>query len=224
MGRAKLDHRWRSDCGAAACLAAVLALSGCSSFGGGSSDGSLASRFSSLFPGSSTPATQANAAAPGPTFNDDDCPTVDIRAGAGTLMVAGKGGDTSATDLRYQLSFNQMARQCTAVGTTVVMKVGVQGRIVLGPAGTAGQVDVPLRYAVVQEGPNPKTIVTKFKRVPANVPPGEVNVAFSDVEDNLSFPLPPRQDLDAYVVYVGFDEVGDANEKKPAKKPPAKRK
>jgi hypothetical protein len=225
MGRARLDHRWRSDCGAAACLAAALVLSGCSSFSGGSSDGSLASRFSSLFPGSSsTPATQANAAATGPTFNDDDCPSVDIRAGAGTLMVAGKPGDTSATDLRYQLSFNQMARQCTAVGTTVVMKVGVQGRIVLGPAGASGQVDIPLRYAVVQEGPQPKTIVTKFKRIAANLPPGETNVPFSDVEENLSFPLPPLQDLDAYVVYVGFDEVGDANEKKPAKKPAAKRK
>jgi hypothetical protein len=139
-------------------------------------------------------------------------------------MVGGKSGDPSATDLRYQLSFNQMARQCTAVGSTVVMKVGVQGRIILGPAGTSGQVDVPLRYAVVQEGPEPKTIVTKFKRVQASVPPDQTNVPFSDVEDNLSFPLPPRQDLDAYVVYVGFDEVGDVSQKKPVKKPLAKRK
>jgi hypothetical protein len=223
MRRARVDQRWRSVCGAAAGLAA-LALSGCSSFSGGSSDGSLTSRFSSLFPGSNSSAAQANAAATGPAFDDDECPVVDIRAGAGTLMVGGKTGDTTATDLRYQLSFNQMARQCTAVGTTVVMKVGVRGRIVLGPAGTAGQVDVPLRYAVVQEGPEPKTIVTKFKRIAASVPPGETNVPFSDVEENLSFPLPPRQDLDAYVVYVGFDEVGDASEKKPAKKPAPKRK
>ena len=30
--------------------------------------------------------------------------------------------------------------------------------------------------------------------------------------------MPSRSELDAYVVYVGFDEIGDKNEKKPAKK------
>jgi hypothetical protein len=29
--------------------------------------------------------------------------------------------------------------------------------------------------------------------------------------------MPPGSELDAYVVYVGFDELGDKNEKKPAK-------
>jgi hypothetical protein len=106
-----------------------------------------------------------------------------------------------------------------------VLKVGVQGRIIVGPVGGPGQVDIPLRYAVVREGVEPKTIATKFKRVPAEVPPGQSNVVFSDVEENLSFPMPSRAELAAYMVYVGFDEIGDAPEKKPAaKKPVAKRK
>jgi hypothetical protein len=50
-------------------------------------------------------------------------------------------------------------------------------------------------------------------------------VAFSDVEENLSFPMPSRAELPAYRVYVGFDEIGDAPQKKPAaKKPAAQRK
>ena len=64
------------------------------------------------------------------------------------MAVPGTSGDTSATGVRYQLSFDRLARQCTLVGTTLVMKVGVQGRIVVGPSGGPGQVDVPLRYAV----------------------------------------------------------------------------
>lgn len=40
---------------------------------------------------------------------------------------------------------------------------------------------------------------------------------FVDVEDGLSFPLPPAAELAAYVVYVGFDEAGDNNDKKPAR-------
>ena len=40
----------------------------------------------------------------------------------------------------------------------MTMKVGVEGRVLLGPAGGPGQVDIPLRMAVVQEGPAPKTV------------------------------------------------------------------
>jgi hypothetical protein len=32
----------------------------------------------------------------------------------------------------------------------------------------------------------------------------------------LSFPLPSREELGAYVVYVGFDDIGNQNEKKTA--------
>jgi len=83
--------------------------------------------------------------------------------------------------------------------------------------GGPGRVDVPLRYAVVREGAQPKTIVTKFKRLPVTVAPDQTHVQFVDVEEGLTFPMPSDSELDAYVIYVGFDEIGDKNEKKPAK-------
>ena len=102
----------------------------------------------------------------------------------------------------------------------MTMKVGVQGRVLLGPAGGPGQVDIPLRMAVVQEGPSPKTIVSKFYRLAVAVPPGQVSVPFEHVEQDLTFPLPRGADLDAYVVYVGFDPqtLNQKPERKPAKK------
>jgi len=202
-------------------LAAALVLSGCSSASTPTDTGETAStsRFSRLFSGSASPAAQA--AAGGPAFNADDCPTVEIRTGAGTLTMAGKPPEAASTDVRYQLNFTQVARQCIASGADMVMKVGVQGRIIVGPAGGPGQVDIPLRYAVVREGAAPRTIATKFKRVPAEVPPGQSNVVFSDVEESLSFPMPARAELAAYLVYVGFDEIGEAVPKKPAAKKPA---
>jgi hypothetical protein len=164
------------------------------------------------------------AAAGGQAFNSDDCPSADIRTGAGNYTVSGKPPDASATDVRYQLSFTQLARQCSLVGGNLVMKVGVQGRIIVGPVGGPGPVDIPLRYAVVQEGLAPRTLATKFKRVGAEVPPGQPNVVFSDVEEDLSFPMPSRAELAGYMVYVGFDAIGDGAEKKPSpKKPAAKR-
>jgi len=95
----------------------------------------------------------------------------------------------------------------------------------VGPVGGPGQVDIPLRFAVVRESAEARTIATKFTRVSAEVPPGQANAVFSDVEESLSFPMPSRAELAAYMVYVGFDEIGDGPEKKPAvKKPAAKRK
>ena len=210
--------------GCAALLAAFV-LSGCASTSPppGTAETGASSRFTSLFSGAATPA--APAAAGGTAFNPDDCPPVDFRGGAESLSISGKSPESTASDVRYQLSINQLARQCTLVGTDVVMKIGVQGRIILGSAGAPGEVDIPLRYAVVQEGIQPKTVTTRFKRIAADVPPGQSSVVFTDVDDSLSFPMPSRTELAAYMVYVGFDEIGEGAEKKPAaKKPAVKRK
>src|SRR5271166_2132912 len=143
------------------------------------------------------------------------CPGVDIRPGASTLNIAVKpNNQATAGDVRYQLSFGQTTRECRVRDGIMSIKVGVQGRILLGPFGTPGSVDVPLRYAVVRKGPEPKLIVAKFKRIRATIRPGKPHVQFVDIEGGLSFPLPSSAELAAYVVYVGFDEIGDKNERK----------
>jgi hypothetical protein len=156
---------------------------------------------------------------------DEDCPTVDIRRGASTLQVAMKtDGPPTPNDLHYQLTFIELARQCSLVGNTVRMRVGVQGRVVVGPQRAPNQVDVPLRYAVIREGVEPKTIVTKFKRFQADVPTSAESAIFTDIEEDLSFPLPSRAELQSYVVYVGFDDDGDRGTRRPAPKKKAQRK
>ena len=88
-----------------------------------------------------------------PSASAVECPGVDIRPGASTLNIAVKPDQATAGDLRYQLSFGQHARECRVQDGTMSIKVGVQGRIILGPFGTPGWLGVPLRYAVVREGP-----------------------------------------------------------------------
>ena len=135
------------------------------------------------------------------------------------MIINASTGEASATTLRYQLTLGRMARECALVAGNVKMKVGVEGRVVLGPAGTPGQIEAPLRYAVVREGPDPKTIVTKVRRVPVMIGSGDANVQFADIDDDLTFPMPAKQsEFDAYVVYVGFDPAGTKPE--PKKKPP----
>jgi len=202
-----------------------LALGGCSSFSGGG----VSDWFPSM-PGFSNVATSgdrsAMAAADTPWVPsvDNDCPSLDIRQGASTLAIATKTQQATANDLRYQLTFTRLARQCALNGPVMQMRVGVQGRVLVGPAGAPNEVSVPLRFAVVQEGVEPKTIATKFKRFPVAIPPGELNVGFTNIEEDLSFPTPARDVIDAYVVYVGFDEVGDRSRAEPKKKAVAKKK
>lgn len=150
-------------------------------------------------PVTQNPSTDAGAPA------EIDCPGVDIRAGASTLSVTAPGQDAGPMSTRYQATIGETARECAALGGTMTMKIGVQGRILLGPAGGPGQLDVPLRLAVVREGAEPKTIWTKLYRFPVPIPPGQTSVPFVHVEQDVSFPMPRGNELEAYVVYVGFD-------------------
>jgi hypothetical protein len=198
-------------------VAGAMVLSGCSlasSIGSSDTSPSWSSRISGFFSGAKPGVSQP--ASPTPSAPDIECPGVDIRTGASTLEIAAKTAQPTAGDLRYQLSFGQTARECTVQAGVMTIKVGVQGRIILGPMGGPGNVGVPLRYAVVREGAEPRTIVTKFKRIPVTVGQDQAHVQFVDIEEGLTFPVPKASDLDAYVIYVGFDEIGDKNEKKPA--------
>lgn len=221
MGIASPKDRLRSAIRLAAVLGGAAVVAGCSGGSLPSLSGSLPGWFSRS--GGSPAEAQAQAAAVGGKVLDEDCPGVDVRTGAGTLAVAAKPQEATANDLRYQLTFIELARQCAVDGAgTVRMRVGVQGRAVVGPAGAPPQVTAPIRYAVVHEGVQPKTIVTKFRRVPVQLASG--SAVFTDIEEDLSFPMPPIDQLQRYVVYVGFDDAGDRGQ--PAKKaaPKAKKK
>ena len=154
---------------------------------------------------SSNPPPNSNA--PGGPAAEVDCPSVAVRQGAATLAITEPGTEAGPMTTRYQVSIGQMARECAALGGIMTMKVGVEGRVLLGPAGGPGQVDIPLRMAVVQEGPAPKTVLSKFYKLAVAIPPGQTSVSFMHVEQDMSFPMPRGGDLDAYIVYVGFDPL-----------------
>jgi hypothetical protein len=73
----------------------------------------------------------------------------------------------------------------------------------------------------VHEGVAPRTIVTKLHRVSVTVPPDSTNVPFTHIEEDLTFPMPRGNEIDSYIVYVGFDPVGarEMDRKKPPARP-----
>jgi len=220
MGRGRLEPTMRGTARHAALLTLALALAGC----GGTSDLFKSSPLD-LFSSSSkaTNDTPATGAAGNITTEDVDCPDVRIRTGASTLMVGDKPGEgePSALDVRYQGSIIRTARECHVNAGVMTMKVGIEGRIITGPAGGSGTVDVPLRIAVVQEGVEPKAVASRFARETVTMANAVDRVTFTHIEPDITFPLPqPVGLLDRYVAYVGFDPLGA----QPQKKPPVKRK
>jgi hypothetical protein len=175
-------------------------------------------RIKNFFLGTPPSPQQRQANAPGDQL---ECPTMEVRSGASTITVHGPG-DAVATNVRYQATIAQTARECAALGATMTMKVGVQGRIILGPLGAPGKLDVPVRMALVQEGAEPKTLWTKLYQVPVVITAGQTNVPFMHVEPDLTFPVPKGDDLESYVIYVGFDQMGTKETKPRPKSKPAR--
>jgi hypothetical protein len=123
--------------------------------------------------------------------------------------------------VRYQGTFVRAARECALVGGNVVMKIGVEGRIIVGPAGGPGQVDVPLRIAVVEETTaRTKPIVTQLIRIPVTVASATENPTFTHIEEGVTFPMPAN--LDNYIVYIGFDPIAAAAQDHPKAAPKPK--
>lgn len=136
-----------------------------------------------------------------------ECPYIDVREGASTLTIR-TSGDNPAMSLKYQGMLVRAARQCALVNGQMMMKVGIEGRVVLGPQGTPGQITVPLRIAIVDQSPaGEKPILTKLILIPVTIGSLDDNPTFTHVEDGLAFPMPASGDLGSYLVYIGFDPI-----------------
>jgi hypothetical protein len=205
-----------------ALLVAISFAIGCGLLATPASAQSITDRFKSLFGGKSEEAP-AEGAPPGAAESQVDlsCPPVSIRAGASTYAVAAPGKQAVGNDLRFQATITRTARDCTLTGGEIVARIGIQGRVIAGPAGTPGTIEIPLRVAVVQGGVQERTIATKVYRTSVSM--ADIgNTPFSLVAEDLVYPVPPGATGDSYIFYIGFDP--QALKPEPAAKPARKKK
>ena len=201
-------------CHRIAILAAVLLGLSCGMLVSPASSQSLTDRFKSLFGGKSEePAPGAPPSAP-EGESDLSCPPVSIRAGASTYAVAAPGKQAVGNDLRYQATITRTARDCTRNGDQITARIGIQGRVIAGPAGNPPTVEIPLRVAVVQGGVQEKTIATKVYRTTVSMSEAGSD-PFSLVAEDVVYPVPPGATGDSYIFYIGFDPQALKPEPKP---------
>jgi len=204
-------------------LAAVSLGIGFGTFASPASSQSLTDRFKSLFGGKSDePAESAPTVVSPEPESDLTCPPVSIRAGASTYAVAAPGKQPVGNDVRFQATITRTARQCTKTGDQITARIGIQGRVIAGPAGAPSNVDIPLRVAVVQGGVQEKTIATKAYQTNVSMSE-EGSEPFTLIAEDLVYPVPPGATGDSYIFYIGFDPQALKPQPKPAKSAKSKK-
>jgi hypothetical protein len=137
------------------------------------------------------------------------CPEIGIQDGTADDRVYASGDDQSNANVRYQFSIINFARDCQVVDKQYQMKVGVEGRVLLGPAGAPGTFDAPIRVAIISRT-NGSATVSKLYQVPAAIGGDQTEGPFTLVTDALSVPVTSQFPDQDYVIKIGFDSTANA--------------
>jgi hypothetical protein len=151
-------------------------------------------------------------AASRPSVQAIDCPVVQIEPGASAVRIGGE----AASSVRYQISIGDVARECALVGGQLQVRVGVETRTVVGPAGSAGTYTAPLRV-MLRKVAGEQTIASKTYRVGGAV--GSTGTAINSlIADPLTAPYINERASDDYEVVLalgqGESEPGAARRKR----------
>ncbi|MGL4494529.1 MAG: hypothetical protein ACRCUX_01865 [Beijerinckiaceae bacterium] len=167
----------RASRGAAVCAAAFLSLAACNSTSSGTTgaSGPLAPGLLSFGSPSLPPSDPIN--------EDFTCPPIIVGAGGAAI----RAGAAEGGNVRNQTSITNIARECTNIGMdgSFTLKVGVEGRVLIGPSGGAGTFGVPVRIAVTS---GEKPFITRNLRTSVAVPAGTGSAPFVLIEEGIRVP------------------------------------
>ncbi len=196
---------------------ALGALTGCDTVGGavGSVGGSVNDFFSHQDPNVSSlnagvnPRPVAGKPATNPSdkpkvlpvaSQDINCPEVTIADNGAALRI---GGPDNAS-VRYQFNIADTARECDPAGPSqAALRIGVKGQVVIGPAGSAGSFNAPLKITVIRESDKTDVFSQTYQVQAAT--DGVTAGAFRVVTDPITLPMTTLQLADVYSIAVGFE-------------------
>ena len=129
-----------------------------------------------------------------------ECPPIKVRPGAEAVYYYGKGQVGNTRDLQYQAVIDKQSRNCVVSNGLITVKMGVVGRLMLGPAGSQQSVNLPLRFAVERGDATP--LYSELYQIPVAVTPPAQAADFVKVVDNIQIPYVSGDDI---TIWVGFD-------------------
>ena len=109
--------------------------------------------------------------------------------------------------VRHQFSIGELARQCRVINKQLVLKVGVEGKALLGPAGSPSAFTVPVTIAVRKDGEE-RPFLARSYRATAAIPAGQSQTTFTIVSDEIIVPFVSEAANEDYEIIVSIDGAG----------------
>lgn len=191
----------------AAATALCLSLTACAG-------SSIGSSFGSFMPGaSSTPETAGDLKEQNKYLATATCPGAEIRFGAEAINLFANNAQPTPDSLRFQINVQRVARECDVIGDNVVARVGAAGRVIAGPKGASGKVDVPVRIVAMN---GDKQVYTTLKTVSVDVQPPDYGANWAVVDESVSIPVALANST---TIYIGLEDKN--RPAKPVKPKPA---
>jgi hypothetical protein len=126
------------------------------------------------------------------------CPQIAMRDGTAFYRTYAKAKSEDPKDVAVQVSLADTTRSCSRTDTTLTINALVQGRLIAGPQGKAGSLNVPIRVTVI-DGDN--EIYSEVE---------QYSVSLADVNQPTQFVYNRQVTVPGNVsnltrVYIGFD-------------------
>ncbi len=183
-------------------LLATMTLSLLAACSGGPENAGIGGTFGNLLAFNSTtapPPVQPGAIEPPQNLV---CPGIEVKEGGAAQRVYAGGQDSR--NVRYQFSLGELARECRVVGNQLILKVGVEGKVLLGPAGAPSSFTVPITVAIKKDGVD-KPVASRSYKAPASIPAGQSQNSFAVVTEEISVPYINEAANEDYDIVVSID-------------------
>lgn len=131
-----------------------------------------------------------------------ECPPIKVRPGSEALFKYTNNKQPNPRDLNWQAVIDNQSRNCVVSNGKITMKMGVIGRLLLGPAGNVQGTDLPLRFAVERDG---VPLFSEKYMIPVQITGGQQYAEFVKVVENVEIPYLGGEQI---TVWVGFDPNG----------------
>lgn len=135
-----------------------------------------------------------------PIEYEPGCPAIDVIENAAAYR--GGQGAGSASGVAFQASLTNFARECFITGNQLRLKVGIEGRVLLGQNGRPGTFQVPVRIVVKRRA---EIVAQRASRVSVTIPGNETQAEFAYVDENIVLAITANDPADEYDIFVGLD-------------------
>ncbi|MGV3489696.1 MAG: hypothetical protein ACO1OG_00090 [Devosia sp.] len=128
-----------------------------------------------------------------------ECPPIRVRPEGATMANYGNGRRGDAASLNYQAVIENQSRNCTVSNGLITVRMGMVGRLLLGPAGSQSSVNVPVRFTVERDG---VAMFSERYDIPVGLDPANPSQEFVKVVENVAVPYTGGENI---IFWVGFD-------------------